>query len=44
MVSKKLGVHEVGVHRNVVEGAHEGVVVEALAVDADPLTHPLEVR
>ena len=39
-----LGVDEVRVRRDVVEGADEALVVERLAVDADPLAHPLEVR
>ena len=39
-----LGVDEVRVGRDVVERADEGLVVERLAVDADPLAHPLEVR
>ena len=50
IVSKKLqrvglvGVDEVGVRRDVVEGAHELLVGERLPVDADPLAHLLQVR
>ena len=39
-----LGVDEVGVRRDVVERAHELLVGELLAVDRDPLGHPLHVR
>ena len=39
-----VGVDQLDVRRDVVEGADEGLVVERLAVDADPLAHPLHVR
>ena len=37
------GVDQMGVRRDVVEGADELLVGQRLAVDADPLVHPLEV-
>jgi hypothetical protein len=39
-----LRVDQMGVRRDVVEGAHELLVGQRLAVDRDPLVDPLEVR